>query len=406
MSVILDIQSLVRVGMGVRARRRSRQAWSRYRATNSASDAKLAEVVVYFADDAVNIYQIQQWYEPLRQTAEQHPVAVVVRNVNTAVALAQECPLPIVLLEQIADIEAWLASQEVAIVMYVNQNSRNFQMLRFRRPIHVFASHGESDKDYMASNQLKAYDFTLVAGDAAIERISHRLTNYDAQSRLIKIGRPQVDVAHSAPSMPTDGRTVVLYAPTWEGDRPTMTYSSLKSHGHRLIQALIANDMYRIVYRPHPRTGIADPTYKKADREITKLIEHANRVDASAHHLVDKKTKFGWHLSLADACVTDISAVAFDWLTTGKPLILTEPASADASIDEQGIAGRLPLLNETRASDIEQMLANTDSPRQSATRAKAAQYYFGDTRPGVASGLFQSAINDLLVAQRRDRIGH
>ena len=57
------------------------------------------------------------------------------------------------------------------MVFYVNQNQQNFPAMRFADPAHVFICHGESDKDYMSSNQLKAYDRVFVAGTAARERI-------------------------------------------------------------------------------------------------------------------------------------------------------------------------------------------------------------------------------------------
>ena len=40
-------------------------------------------------------------------------------------------------------------------------------MMRYGRRWHVFINHGESDKMYMTTNQFKAYDYSLVAGDAA-----------------------------------------------------------------------------------------------------------------------------------------------------------------------------------------------------------------------------------------------
>ena len=49
--------------------------------------------------------------------------------------------------------------------------------------------------------------------------------------RAIPIGRPQAD--HYSGELPytPDERQVVLYAPTWEGDRPSASYGSVASHG-------------------------------------------------------------------------------------------------------------------------------------------------------------------------------
>ncbi len=69
--------------------------------------------------------------------------------------------------------------QDIRVVLYVNQNTRNFQMFRYGRRWHVFINHGESDKMYMTTNQYKAYDYAFIAGDAARERLARVLWDYD-----------------------------------------------------------------------------------------------------------------------------------------------------------------------------------------------------------------------------------
>ena len=104
--------------------------------------------------------------------------------------------------------------QRFATALYVNQNTRNFQMMRFNTMLHVFISHGESDKSYMVSGQTKCYDYSFIAGEAAAERLGQHLINYDVDTKTIRIGRPQLDydVVTAAPPLPDDGRTVVFYA--------------------------------------------------------------------------------------------------------------------------------------------------------------------------------------------------
>src|SRR5690625_6110298 len=104
--------------------------------------------------------------------------------------------------------------------MYVNQNTRNFQIMRYGKRWHVFINHGESDKMYMTTNQIKAYDYAFIAGDAARERLQANLWGYDVDERTFAIGRPQTDHVHGEAPYPEDGRVTILYAPTWEGDRP------------------------------------------------------------------------------------------------------------------------------------------------------------------------------------------
>lgn len=68
--------------------------------------------------------------------------------------------MPVVYLRRIADLETFVSEQDLQIVLYVNQNAKNFQMFRYGRMWHVFINHGESDKMYMTTNQFKAYDYS------------------------------------------------------------------------------------------------------------------------------------------------------------------------------------------------------------------------------------------------------
>jgi len=382
------------VGSAV-ARRRARARWDRHVASRPTTDGPY-EVVLHFPDLPVNLYQVRQWYEPLRQLSETHSVVVLAREVQTAALLADECPLPVVLHLTVAETERWLESQRVGLVLYVNQNVANFHMLRFREPAHVFVSHGESDKDYMASNQLKAYDHTFVAGQAAWDRIGARLVDFDRDEHLVRIGRPQVDAVPTGPDLPDDGRTVVFYAPTWEGDRPTMEYSSLRTHALPMVEAILASEKHRVLYRPHPRTGAYDPVYRKAHEDVVDRLESANRADPTACHIVDTDSPFGWQLGAANICVADISAVAFDWLATGKPLVLTEPASPRAEVDRDGLAGRLGTFPTDRAPHILEEIARVHDADDRTRYAAIVEHYFGDVTPGASTRRFIDACDQVL----------
>lgn len=353
---------------------------------------------VYFSDDPVNLYQIRQWYAPLVELAKVHPVVVLSRSPETTHLLLDECPLPVLWAPEIATIETFVADHDLGLVLYVNQNLRNFQMMRFAGPAHVFVSHGESDKSYMASNQLKAYDRVFVAGRAAIDRIGGALFEFDVKTRAVAIGRPQTDGVFVTPHLPEDGRTTVLYAPTWEGDRPSMRYGSVSSHGTALVRALLADDRVRLVYRPHPRSGSFDPSYVRDSEGIIALMVSANRADPAARHLVDLDTVFGWHLARLDACISDISAVALDWASTGKPLVLTTPADPLVDVEPTRLSVVVPSISTAECdaivSVLDEVISHPD-PRS----AEVVEHYFGDTSPGAATKRFVEAC-DLLVRQR------
>jgi hypothetical protein len=357
-----------------------------------------AEVAVYFTDEPENLYQIDQWYEPLRRLGEIHPVVVLSRTWQTTLALLEECPVPVYHAPDIDAVERFLEHQDVRALLYVNQNSKNFSAMRFATPAHVFICHGESDKDYMSSNQLKAYDRVFVAGRAARERIMHKLIGFD-ESRLVEVGRPQVDVTYPGPPLPEDDRTVVLYAPTWEGDRASMRYSSVASHGPALVRSLLASGRHRVVYRPHPRVGIVRAEVAAAHREIIGLLEAADAEDPSAAHVVDTHGGFGWQLQAADVAVMDISAVAYDWLATGKPLLVTRPAEPLARLPGVGLVTELELFGAAeahRAADVVDAAAAGSDQHEELVR-----HYFGDTTPGASMRRFLDACDQ--VVRERDR---
>jgi len=234
----------------------------------------------------------------------------------------------------------------------------------------------------------------FIAGTAARERILRKLIGFE-ESHLIEVGRPQVDVDYPAPPLPRDGRTVVLFAPTWEGDRASMRYSSVESHGPALVRSLLATGRHRVIYRPHPRTGIVLRSTKAAHDEIVRLIEAANKADASAGHVVDTSGGFGWQLSVSDVAVMDISAVAYDWLATAKPLLVTQPAEPRAQLPESGLVRELDLFTATDAARAASVVdAAVTQPDES--HAALVRRYFGDTTPGASMARFLDACDDVI----------
>nr|WP_169077786.1 CDP-glycerol glycerophosphotransferase family protein [Microcella alkalica] len=365
------------------------------------------EIAVYFADTRVNLYQIRQWYAPLAELAQYHPVAIIARSPGTMLTLLDEAPVPAVYLRRVVDLERFVAEQPLRIVFYVNQNAKNFQMFRYSRMWHVFINHGESDKMYMTTNQYKAYDYALIAGDAAKERLSRKLWNYDVEAKTIAIGRPQAD--HFAGELPfaPDDRTVVLYAPTWEGDRPAAAYGSIASHGETLVRALIATGRHRVIYRPHPRSGVVDAEYGRANDRIIAALERANAADPDAQHVFDDGPELGWQLAAAHVAITDISAMVYDRLATGKPILITRPASPEAEIDATGYLGACEWLTAERADEIVPEIDRVLTSSEAHERLRHwVERYFGDTTPGAATARFHAAVESLIAEWERAAAVH
>lgn len=358
------------------------------------------DVLLNFPGEPVNLYQVRQWYGPLEHLAKTHSVAILCYQPSTAEIISQETNLKVVLTPSYTDLREIENDLKPKVILYPNQNYANYRILGITSAEHVFICHGESDKIYMASNWVKIFNYFFVAGEASRDRLREHVRNYDVDARTIAIGRPQIDIVHSSPLEKRSDCITVLYAPTWEGGRTTMRYGSVASHGVEIVSALLSDERFRVIFRPHPRTGINEAEFAAANEQIKDLIAEANDRADGPHYVDD--TPFGWQLDVADVMVTDISAVAYDWLTTAKPLLVTRPLEPEAVMPHEGFMSETPLLAASDAHDsvhiIDALLAD-DKERDSI--ASWADHYYGDRSPGRSLARFVAAVDR--VIDERDR---
>jgi hypothetical protein len=146
--------------------------------------------------------------------------------------------------------------------------------------------------------------------------------------------------------------------------------------------------------------GLVRPEVAAAHREVVGILEAANSADPSAGHVVDVEGGFGWQLQAADVAVMDISAVAYDWLATAKPLLLTRPAEPLARIPDVGLVTETALFDAAdapRAAELVDAAVAAGSERHAAL----VEHYFGDTTPGASMQRFLDACD--AVVRERDR---
>ncbi len=398
-----------RVASKLRHRLALRKAARELEKTDAPLEPGKYRVLVYFGDTAPHLYQLTQWFPALKEVDAVHGVLIVTRSADAALQLRQDPtnPFPVVQAAIHSDLDPIVSRQDPRVVFYVNHHRSNFSMLWHPTMIHVYIGHGESDKlGISASNQLKAYDFGFVAGQAAIDRVRRRLINYDTAHRLIVVGRPQNDSLPEHTKGIEGSLQTVLYAPSWEGDRPANYYGSLKSHGPTIVRSLLADGGYRVIFRPHPLTGKRDPSYAAARDDIAKLLKTAALEDPGSGHLVDLDSDFGWQLAECDVCIADVSAVALDAVAAGKSLVITEPVSASANVSPASVMSRFDLLPQSQAAQIVSWLHNAQSGEQAQTIAEVREYCFGDTTKGAATEAFVDAtsrladLRDSLLSQR------
>ena len=364
-----------------------------------------ADVVAYFADSPLRLYQLKQWLPVLERLDERHRVLLVLREAQTYDALAELTPLRRVLVPLFGQLTELYAQNDYRVALYVNNSWRNFQSLSHQTTLHVHISHGESDKISMVSNQAKAYDRVFVAGEAAIRRHRAALIGFD-ERKLVPVGRPQLDLPLE-PALPPSARRTVLYAPTWEGESPSNNYTSLDVFGERIAEAVLSLPNVRFVYKPHPRVPVsANPEVFAAHKRMCGLLEEAARVDPSAGHQVSLEDDVLTLIPSADAMITDVSSVGLDflYLATDKPLFVTDrrndrrQLAADAPVSravDVVDASTIPEFEDTLSARLEH-----DEHREARERMR--RFYFGDVSVGDSTRLFVDAVSR--VAAERDAL--
>lgn len=353
-------------------------------------------VIAYFGDDPQRVYQVVQWLPTLEVLDAVSSVALVLRREDTAAVLRERTSLPVLVAEELNDLRELYTHLDAKVALYVNNSGRNFDSLVEAHTLHVHVNHGESDKQSMTSNNAKAYDRVFVAGEAAVQRLTSTLLEYDA-SRLVRVGRPQLDLRRPQVLAPDERRTL-LYAPTFEGDADYNNYTSLDVLGVEVVRQLLAVPGARVVYKPHPRVETSTtPGVRAAHEEVRRLAT----VDATGTDILALMPD-------CDAMVTDVSSVGLDWLylRTDCPLFLADryddperlrvdaPVSRVADVVDSANVGDLATLVEQRLAHDELLLQ----------RRAMRHHYFDDFRVGESTVRFVDAVRELCA--HRDELLH
>jgi choline kinase len=366
-----------------------------------------SEVVVYFGDDLLRVYQLKQWLPVLEQLDAHHGVTVVLRERPTYDLVRGLTRLPVRYLPTFGELTELYRTGGHKVVIYVNNSARNFQSLVARSVLHVHVNHGESDKICMVSNQVKAYDQVFVAGDAAVDRHRATLIGFD-ESRLVPVGRPQLDL-RPAPVLPPSERRTVLYAPTWEGEEPSNDYTSVDVLGPQIVRAALAVPDVRVVYKPHPRVATSTTAAMVAGHQgIVQLLTEAARLDPGAGHVVDTAADILAVLPGCDAMITDVSSVGLDFLYLhgDKPLLITDRYDDGERLRWNAPVSRCADVIDSRSlADLTATLTSRlEDDAHGAARAAMRRHYFGARAVGESTRDFIRAIGDAITL--RDRQVH
>jgi CDP-glycerol glycerophosphotransferase (TagB/SpsB family) len=257
----------------------------------------------------------------------------------------------------------------------------------------------------MASNNAKAYDRVLVAGEAAVQRHLAALMELDA-TRLVRVGRPQLDVPRERILAPSTRRTV-LYAPTWEGDADYNDYTSVDVMGPAIAEAVLSLPDVRLVYKPHPKVVTSTrPDVREGHRAITALVTAAALTEPEAGHLALTSADILAVMPDCDALVTDVSSVGLDWLylRNEKPLLITDKhADAERLREEVPVSRCADVVEPADVGGLADLLAaRLEHDEHHLARVAMRHHYFDDVAVGESTTRFLAVVGELLAL--RDRL--
>jgi hypothetical protein len=354
------------------------------------------DVLFYFPDTVTKIYQIEQWLPVIAAHTGDLRFGIVTRTRSAWTELMRsDLPAPNFLAVTFPSLMDLYRVLQPKAVIYPNNGLRNFQSLIWAEATHIHVNHGESDKVSMVSNQAKAYDKVFVAGEAAVRRHRAALVDFD-EFRLIRVGRPQLDLDPTPSLEPTTRRTV-LYAPTWEGEDEMNNFTSLDVYGTELIGALLSLPDVRVVYKPHPRvvTSLA-PGVAAAHAKVVARIESAARAEPDAGHEYRAEGDILALFPRVDLLVSDISSVGLDFLYSRveAPIVLTDRRSDRAGLlVEAPIAAAAHVIDSTTIGTARPDIAGLlDDDRYATDRAELRRFYFDDAAPGASTKKFHDAL--------------
>jgi hypothetical protein len=366
------------------------------------------DVIAYFADDATRVYQLLQWIPVLEKVDATHRVGVVTRDPETAAIVRDRTTLPVYDAPEFHDLHELFPRLDAKVVVYCNNSMRNFQSLLDNRMLHVHINHGESDKQSMVSNNAKAYDRVFVAGEAAAQRIERGLLEFD-ESKLVRIGRPQLDL-QPEPIVRASERRTVLYAPTWEGDADYNCYTSVDVFGDEIAEAILAIPNVRMIYKPHPKVTTSQiPAIAEGHRAIMSRLVAAAVAEPSAGHEAVIEGDILAVMPECDAMITDVSSVGLDWLylRTDKPLLITDRHHDGEALRQEVPVSRVADVLDSRdlidLAGLTALIADRlDHDEHRIARAAMRHHYFDDVRVGESTERFTKELS--VLCDLRDRL--
>ena len=272
-------------------------------------------VMLYFSGSKESAYQVNMWLETMEQIAGR-PL-IVLRERAIAAQLGPTA-VPVICVPGGTHLMN-LDLSSVRVALYAANVGKNIHLLRVPTMKHVFIGHGDSDKIASVNPYSKVYDEVWTAGQAGRDR--YALTDVGVRDDVIvEVGRPQLAPIEVGNGISRNPIPTVLYAPTWEGwdDNPGNT--SLLLAGENIIRRLVeAPQPVRVIYKPHPFTGIRDPHAQVVHERIKAMLSAATTARAHESRWAETTAKYSAELAAASVDLARIEAELTALSTPGRP---------------------------------------------------------------------------------------
>ncbi|MFF9574020.1 hypothetical protein ACF1BA_02275 [Streptomyces rubiginosohelvolus] len=272
-------------------------------------------VVLYFSGSNESAYQGNMWLETMSRV-EGRPL-IIMRERGLVPQLA-ETSVPVICVPAGTHLMN-LDLSTVRVCLYPANVGKNIHILRVPTMKHVFIGHGDSDKLASVNPYSKVYDEVWTAGRAGRDR--YALADVGIRDEdIVEVGRPQLEPIKSWTGTVKNPIPTVLYAPTWEGwdDNPGNT--SLLLAGENIVRRLLnAADPVRIIYKPHPFTGIRSAKAKAVNARIRAMLEKAAAERAAEPRWAKEASSAAAAQSAAKAELARIEARLAQLAATGRP---------------------------------------------------------------------------------------
>jgi hypothetical protein len=353
------------------------------------------KLALYFFGGMAEVYQMEQWLEAMEELHRVEHLCILVRNKNVKKYLDKKTNIPIIFFDTINELLTAYEESNFKVILYVNNGMKNFQSLIYHRALHIHLNHGESEKSSMHSNQCKCYDYTYVVGDAAYDRYKRHIININ-RANYLKIGRPQFDYVKKVQK--NFDRKVILYAPTDESTHISMRYTSIERLGLQIVDTILKNPEYQLVYRPHPSTGKNSKVVAEINKKIIKQVEE------SENGTVEKELNAIDLLSVVDLAIFDNSSLIIDFLNFDKPMFATNMFMPEYhDVKPFKMLKGCTMLDEENINNFSQLiLEQLNSDPLKEQRIEIKEYYLGNYKKGESTNLFIQKV--LETMDERDKL--